>query len=43
MLFLVGITYVLALVLIWLAGQIHPLLGMGGQVTLLFFCFPSKG
>lgn len=39
MLFLVGITYVLALVLIWLAGQIHPLLGMGGQVTLLFFLF----
>ncbi len=33
----------LALVLIWLAGQIHPLLGMGGQVTLLFFCFSIKG
>jgi adenosylcobinamide-phosphate synthase len=42
-LFLVGFSYVLALALVGWAGWIHPLLGMGVQVLLLFFCFSVKG
>jgi adenosylcobinamide-phosphate synthase len=43
MLFLVGITYLLAMVFIRLTGWFHPVLGMGVQAILLFFCFSVKG
>ncbi|MFN2435501.1 MAG: adenosylcobinamide-phosphate synthase CbiB [Desulfotignum sp.] len=42
-LFLVGITYGAALILIMVTGWMHPLLGVGGQTVLLFFCFSVKG
>jgi adenosylcobinamide-phosphate synthase len=42
-LFLVVSSYVLALALVGWAGWIHPLLGMGVQVVLLFYCFSVKG
>ncbi|MCF8091373.1 MAG: adenosylcobinamide-phosphate synthase CbiB [Desulfotignum sp.] len=42
-LFLIFSTYFFALVLVWCAGWIHPLLGMGVQILFLFYCFSVKG
>lgn len=42
-LFLIVSAYLLALTLIWTAGRIHPVLGIGIQVLLLFYCFSIKG
>lgn len=39
---LIVCTYLLALALVWSAGRIHPLFGMGVQVVLLFYCFSVK-
>jgi adenosylcobinamide-phosphate synthase len=41
--FLVGISYAMALILIMVTAWIHPLLGVGIQTVLLFFCFSVKG
>jgi adenosylcobinamide-phosphate synthase len=40
--FLICSTYFLALVLVWAAGRLHPFLGLGIQVVLLFYCFSVK-
>ena len=41
--FLIICAYFLTLVLIWSAGRIHLLFGLGVQVLLLFYCFSVKG
>ncbi|MFN2356843.1 MAG: adenosylcobinamide-phosphate synthase CbiB [Desulfotignum sp.] len=40
--FLICATYFLALFLVWAAGWLHPFLGLGIQVLLLFYCFSVK-
>ncbi len=40
--FLILCAYFLALALVWSAGRIHLLFGLGIQVLLLFYCFSVK-
>ncbi len=40
--FLIGSTWAISFALVKMAVLIHPLLGMGVQVLLLFYCFSAK-
>lgn len=35
-------TYIVSLGVVWVAGLIHPILGIGIQILLLFYCFSVK-